>query len=398
MAKKLKVMILSETYPLRGYFDGAAVFTERLAKGLAENGNKVLAIGPNSDFKDRVSSEGPNLKVFRLKSFLIKPVHPFFRFIYSMNLYGKVKKAAEEFNPDIIHIQNHFLLGRIALRISKKMKVPVGGTNHFMLENLIQWMPLGKRETSKIMWLDFRRVYEKLDFITAPTNAAAELLKKIGLNGKVIVISNGIDLKRFKRIVVEKGFLRDQGFDNNLPTFLFVGRVDYDKNVDLIIKAFLVVLKSKEVQFLVVGVGPKEEDYKKLAEELGISKYIIFTGRVSDEELKKIYSVSNVYVASGEAELQGIAVMEAMACGLPVLGLNAVAIPELVEDGVSGYIFEKNIKDLANKIIKILEDKERLKKMRQASLKIIKEHDFNKTIEKFENLYKKAIDKYNQNN
>jgi len=81
-----------------------------------------------------------------------------------------------------------------------------------------------------------------------------------------------------------------------------------------------------------------------------------------------------------------------------VLGLNAVAIPELVKDGVNGYLFEKNAKDLAEKMLKILKNKDKMKKMSKNSLKIIKEHDFDKTLEKFEELYRKIIEKHNKNN
>jgi len=398
MSKKLKVLIASETYPIKSHYDGAAVFTERLAKGLAARGHQVLAIGPNSEFKDNFSSDGSNLRVFRLKSFLVKPIHPRFRFIYNINLYQKIAKAVKTFRPNIIHIQNHLLLGRILLDISRKTNTPIGGTNHFMPENLIQWMPFGKWEASRIMWMDFKRVYRVLDFVTTPTEAAARLLDKIGLNREVIVVSNGIDLKNFKKTSLNKNFLQEYKINDKLPIFLFVGRIDVDKNIDLIIKAAAIVLRKKKVQVVIVGVGKKEESYKNLANNLGISEYVLFTGKLSNDELAEMLSAAQIYIASGEAELQGIAVMEAMAFGLPVLGLNAVAIPELVKDGVNGYLFEKNAKDLAEKMLKILKNKDKMKKMSKNSLKIIKEHDFDKTLEKFEELYRKIIEKHNKNN
>jgi len=386
----MKILIASETYPTKTHIDGCAVFTERLAKGLAKKGHKVLAIGPNSEFRDSLDNERPNLKIFRLKSFLVKPIHSRFRFIYNVNLYWKLKKIVKNFKPDIIHIQNHMTVGRILLNIAKKINVPIGGTNHFMPENLIQWMPFGKEKTSRIMWFDFRRVFEKLDFVTTPTLAASNLLKSVGFNKNITVISNGIDLTKFKKYSVNKHFLKKYGIEKKIPTFIFVGRIDKDKNIDLAIKAFSLASKKNKMQFLVVGVGPKESEYKSLARRLNVSKYVIFTGKVSDRELRDLHNLADVYVASGEAELQGIAIMEAMACGLPVLGLNMVAIPELVKNGVNGYLFEKNAKYLAEKMLVILGNKKKLNLMGRNSMRMIRRHDFDETIERFEELYKKA--------
>jgi len=390
----MKIIIASETFPTKTHIDGCAVFTERLAKGLAARGHQVLAIGPNSEFKDSLDREGPNLKVFRLKSFLVKPVHPRFRFIYNIDLFWKLKKVVKNFNPDIIHIQNHMAVGRILVSLAKKMMIPIGGTNHFMPENLIQWMPFGKEETSKIMWLDFCRVFDKLDFVTTPTQAAADLLRKIGFYNDIVIISNGIDLKKFKKRPVKDLLWEKYDLDKKLRNFIFVGRIDKDKNVNLAIKSFSIALKKSKMQFLVVGVGPKENEYKNLAKKLGVSKYVKFTGKVSEEELRALYCMADVCVAPGEAELQGIAIMEAMACGLPVIGLNAVAIPELVKDGVNGYIFEKNAQDLGKKMLEIFRDKKKLNLMRRNSLRMIKRHEFSNTLKKFEELYKKTIEEY----
>jgi glycosyltransferase involved in cell wall biosynthesis len=128
-----------------------------------------------------------------------------------------------------------------------------------------------------------------------------------------------------------------------------------------------------------------------LAKDLGIQDSVVFTGRLDDGDLDKIYSLADVYMGTGTAELQGLAVMEAMAEGLPVLAANAVALPELVKDGYNGYLFEMNEEDLAKKIIKILSDKKLLKEMGKNSLKTIQIHDIKNTISKFVDLYKEVI-------
>ncbi len=390
MAKNLKIVLSNETYPPD--VNGSATFTERLARGLTRAGNKVLVIAPNVRFRDESEKDETGFEIFRVKSIPLKIIHPYFRFVYQSGLRGKLAVKIKEFNPDIIHIQNHFTLGRTLLKIAKKMDIPIVGTNHFMPENLLQYVPeFAQDDVKKIMWSDFKKVYGKLEFVTSPSQAAIELLKKIGLKNKMAAISNGIDLNRFKKLPPDQKLIKKYKINKSIPLLLFVGRIEVDKNIGTLLMAVAIVLKKMPVRLILVGSGKNEEEFKNLAKELGIQNSVVFTGRLDDNDLDKIYSLADVYMGTGTAELQGLAVMEAMAEGLPVLAANAVALPELVKDGYNGYLFEMNKNELADKIIKILSDKKLLKEMGGNSLKTIRFHDAKNTISKYIDLYKKII-------
>ena len=122
---------------------------------------------------------------------------------------------------------------------------------------------------------------------------------------------------------------------------------------------------------MIVGKGNDELKFKKIAKDLDLGDKAIFTGRVSDEDLGSLYSIATIYIGSGTAELQGLAVMEAMAAGLPVLAVNAVALPELVENDFNGYLFELDESDLSKKMLKILSNKN-ITEMGKMSLKKFK--------------------------
>jgi len=394
MQKKLKILIASETYPPD--MNGAAIFTQRLGRELSKRGHKVLTIAPNYRFKDEVEKDESGLNIFRVKSFAVKPIHPYFRVIDIVGLRGKMKKKIKEFNPDIIHIQNHFLLGNTTLKIAKYHNIPVIGTNHFMPENLLQYLPsLIHKEAKKIMWRHFKSVYKKLDFITSPSFAAIKMVKDMGLTNPMIVISNGVNLHKFKRRGKDKKLMSKYNIDGSEPLLLFVGRMEYDKNIDLLLRAVKIALKKVKFKVLLVGRGKNDKDLIDMRNELGLQEYVIFTGRIDEDELERIYSLADIYLATGTAELQGIAVMEAMTTGLPVLAINAVALPELVSNNVNGYLFEKDEKDLAQKIITILQNRNLWLQMAQKSLEIIEKHDINKIIPQFEELYYKVISERN---
>jgi glycosyltransferase involved in cell wall biosynthesis len=163
--------------------------------------------------------------------------------------------------------------------------------------------------------------------------------------------------------------------------------------VPLIIKATANVAEKTELQTVIVGKGKDEAEFKALARKLKLDDTVIFTGVVPDEDVRLLYNVADVYVGAGSAELQGIAVMEAMASGLPILAANAVALPELVSDGENGFLFSLNEDDLTDKMLKVLFQKDRWPSMGEKSLSYIQVHDMQETLSQFEVLYCEAIRK-----
>lgn len=390
----MKILIASETYPPD--VNGAAIFTQRLATGMSKN-NEVTVLAPGKRFRDETEHDG-NVKIYRLKSASLKPFHPYFRMIYKIGLNEKVKKIIRKTKPDIIHIQNHFSLGKACLNAAKKLNIPIIGTNHFMPENLLQYFPGPlKKHVAHHMWNDFIKIYNQLDYVVAPTKAAMDMILAKGLKTRNQVISNGIDLDKFKKIKPDPSLLKKFGIKKDVPLFLFVGRLEVDKNIDLILKAAKIVSAKQNIQIVIVGKGKNEDELKGFAKGMGLKKTAIFTGKVSDEDLHGLYNSANVYIGSGTAELQGLSVMEAMVAHLPVLAVNAVALPELVRNDVNGFLFSANEKDLAEKMLKTLKDKKTLKQMGANSFTEIKKHDIRKSMSTYFKLYEKVVsDEKNQ--
>ena len=111
-----------------------------------------------------------------------------------------------------------------------------------------------------------------------------------------------------------------------------------------------------------------------------------------DEDLPNLYKIADCFIIAGTAELQSLVTMEAMASGLPVVGVNAMALPELIHDGENGYLFElDNIESLTQSLIKILSDEKLRKQMGDKSLEIIQAHDINNSMVTFESLYQSML-------
>ena len=388
----MKVLLANDTYPPQ--LNGAAVTTQRLAKGLSEKGHSVAVVAPSMAYRDEVHDDPvcPDVKVHRVKSFTTKPIHPDFRVVSVARIGAKLERIFRDFEPDIVHIQNHFILGKGCIKLSRKLGVPIVGTNHFMPENVLSYIPKPLRPMSaSMMWKECTKVYNRLDRVIAPSQAGLDLLVNAGLAVPARVISNGIDLRRHSQSPPPDDLYDKYGIRQGVPTFIVVGRLERDKKADVAIRATMAVAASRELQTVIVGKGKDQGEFWELSKRLGAEGKVIFTGYVPDEDLGGLYNLADVYIGPGAAELQGLAVMEAMATGLPVLAANAVALPELVEDGKNGYLFDVNPEDLARKMLVMLEQRDRWEVMGEESLARVRCHEMPSVIGEVEEVYGELV-------
>jgi len=390
----MKILISTDTYYPQ--VNGASYFTQRLAHAMKGRGHDILVVAPSTGFSSGMTS-AEGIPVFGVKSI----GHPIifkhnFRFVLPIpiTINKEVEKVVLDFQPDVIHIQGHFAISKSVVRAGKKAKIPLKGTNHFMPENLIHYLHLPNFIEEKILnwaWNDFKKVFDNLHTITTPTQTAVNLLKKTGFSKEVYPVSCGIDLVCFNPKTKDNALKKKYNLPD-LPILLFVGRIDKEKNVDMVLRAIAKISKNIKFHFAVAGNGAEKKNLEKLTKKLGLEKQVTFLGFVPDKDLPALYATSDCFVNAGIAELQCIAMMEAMASKLPVLGINAMALPELCHDNENGFLFEKNdIEGLAKLIALLMSDQKLRQKMGEKSLEIIQAHEIGKTMECFEFLYGETI-------
>jgi Glycosyltransferase len=237
-----------------------------------------------------------------------------------------------------------------------------------------------ERPILKFGWWDTGRVLKKMDKVTTPTRRAADILERESGISDVLAISCGIDASRF---------INNTPTSNENPRVLFVGRLDYEKRLDILIRAIHALSQDIDVQLEIVGNGGEREGLEELASKLGIADRVHFLGFVSEEELPRAYERATVFAMPSIAELQSIATMEAMASGRPVIAANAMALPHLVHSGDNGYLYEpEDVEELSARLRDVLTaDSEELERMSENSLHLIQAHDITNTLNIFENFY-----------
>ncbi len=381
----MKILLVADTY----YPDvnGASYFAQRLAKNLARRGNAVEVIAPSRGFyHEEYSRDGVSVIGVRSVPILI---HKEFRTVLPFGNKRLLRKQIKRFSPDVVHFQSHFVLNRTVAAVAREFHIPQIGTNHFMPDNLVHYIPAPqsvRRLISNLAWRDFCNVFKRFDMVTTPTATAAQKLDEIGFQGQVVPVSCGIDLARFHPVSSREDARALFGIRSQAVVFTFVGRLDKEKNVDLLLEAFTKV--DDHAQFLIAGKGFEADRLRERAAQLGLGERITFLGFVSDEKLPMLYQAADVFVIAGTAELQSIATMEAMASGLPVIAVDAVALPELVHHKKNGYLFaDGNVTMVAKYMNELAKDAKLRDSMGAESLRIIQKHAIGETLLAYESLY-----------
>lgn len=386
----MKVLIAADFYYPQA--NGCAYFAHRLALHLQESGVEVMVIAPSESMK-HTTTVRQGIRVFGVRSYPILYFYSSLRFCIIPFYNKRIEKIINDFKPDVIHCQFHFSINRAVIKVAQKKQIPLVATNHFLPDSMYPYLPFSrwlKPIFSRLAWRKFARVYRQVEQVTTPTKTAASVIQRF-FSKQVRAISCGIDLRRFKVTQDLKYLYKKYHIPNHQPILLYVGRLDKEKNLDLILQASAMALKQVDYHLVIAGTGTIKNDLMHLASQLKIEKNITFTGFVQNDDLPGLYCLANCFIIASTAELQSIVTMEAMACGLPVIAANAIALPELVKDAENGFLFESgDVFGAAQKIIKVFQDPELCKKMGEKSQDFVKAHDIEKVLPQYLEVYQQV--------
>lgn len=235
-----------------------------------------------------------------------------------------LRRQLRSFRPDVLHAHyasSYALIG--ALSGFHPFVVSVWGSDIFSFPRR---SPLHRA----IMGFNLRRA----DRILATSHALARETQEYTAK-RVAVTPFGIDTQAFKPEEVESFFDRDD---------IVVGTIkalEAEYGIEQLIRAFALIRQRNEtvpLKLLIVGGGSLETQLKELSGKLGIGDMVVFTGRVEHARVAQFHNMISVFVAVSESESFGVAVLEACACERPVVVSNVGGLPEVVQDGVTGFV------------------------------------------------------------
>jgi len=247
--------------------------------------------------------------------------------------------------------------------------------------------PIDEKLLMKVTSKMHKKTILKCNHVVTITNRVKKLYSKILGEDKVTVIPLGVDVKVFKppRKIADKSFLE----------VLFVGSLYPLKGVRYLIESMLQVVKEvKEVRLRIVGDGPLKEQLKSLAGRLGIKKYVVFEGFIPHTRIVSYYQQSDVFCLPTLGEPFGKVLIEAMACGKPVVASNVGGPSEIVEDGQTGFLVPPaDPHAISEKILELLKDEKLRRSMgRKARKTAEKKYSWSEIAKEYHELYSRLLD------
>ena len=262
---------------------------------------------------------------------------------------------------DIIHLHHPFIFGaELIWLVSRMRRIPYVLTHHNDLigDGMRRYLFDGYSAVSTRIIFDGADKFAVVSKDHAAHCRLAPLFRKRW--GDVVEVPNGVDVELFHPGVDGSVVRQQYNIPEDSAVILFVGALDrahHFKAVDYLIKTFTLI-PNKRILLLIVGDGDLRQQFKQLAALSGVADRVIFTGTVPNEELPPYYAAADIFVLpSFPPESFGIVLIEAMACGMPVIAHDIPGVRSVVTDGEDGFLVQPGSSDaLTDKIYLLLDN------------------------------------------
>lgn len=428
----MRIAVFTDTYLPE--VNGVVTSIDSHSRMLGERGHEILVICPK--YRKPILHVVPHVTIQRYRSF---------SFIsnrdtrIALPTMASVAARLRAFKPDLVHIHTPLSIGVIGLATARMMRMPVVETYHTYLPDFMQYVELhrllrlddlqvrvqnsivfermfetgmfsglarlehgGKRAvdeinamaraalgglspeereqlSTRLAWQFTRTIYNRANLVLTPSQTLKDALESHGVTAPVEYLSNGIDVS----LVTPKLSYASTG------RLLHAGRLGHEKNVDVVLRAFARVAERLPGYTLdIIGDGPARPGLQRLASTLGIADRVKFRGFIERSALAKVYRDYDAFVTASTIETQGIVLLEAMAAGVPVVGVDALAIPEIVQNGRAGIIVPPgDDAAIAEALVRVLPDEALRASLGAGGREGVQPHALPAVVERLEELY-----------
>lgn len=362
-------------------FGGSGVVATELGLSLAQRGHEVHFITYRQPV--RLALLNPNVYFHEVNV----PDYPLFHYQpYELALASKIVDSVKKYNIDILHVHYaipHAFAGYMAKKMLEEsgIKLPMVTTLHGTDITLVGNLPNYKTAVTFSI--------NQSDVVTA----VSDDLKKstydlFDVNEDIKVIPNFIEEKMNDFAYVH--CQRQQLAEPNERIITHVSNFRKVKRINDVVETFYRVQQKMPAKLMMVGDGPERTPAEELVKSLGIRDKVIFFG--NSNEVDSILKYSDLFMLPSETESFGLAALEAMACGVPVISTNAGGLPEVNVQGVTGFMSDiGNVDDMARNSIHILKDEKTLNQFKSNALNHSKTFSVDNIVPIYEKIYQEAL-------
>ncbi len=373
----MRIAITTDQYlpMVSGLVDSVAILAQQLRK----MGHEVRIYAPN------ISGAQKEEGVFRFPSLAI----PGSGSTMLLNLPFGAMRDIRAFKPEVIHTHLFGMAGFLAIRASRRLKVPLVGTDHTFPADYLHYLKLNWGPFPYLVRKYATWFYNRCDLVTIPSENLKKELVEYGLYKPTKIISNHVPGDVFRPLLKEEC---KKKFSIAGKAVLIFGRIAREKSLDVALKVYKEVSARSDARLIFVGDGPYKEGVEKKVKEMGLESRTRFLGVLRGEQLVEAINACEIFLMTSTSENQPMSMLQAMASGLPVVIANAGGSPEYVEEGESGHIVESsNIKVFADRVLELLQNEELAQKMGERGRAISLQFSPEKITAQFEEIYKNLV-------
>jgi len=387
----MKIAVFTDSY--YPHVSGVTTTVDKQIQKLAEMGHRIKLFCPKFKKQSRAGQDLPkNIDIIRLPANV--PFPGYSTFSVSIPTVTKSLKEIRKFRPDIIHIHTEGGVGWEGLICAKIRKIPIITTLHTFLahqEYLKHWKIDKFESFQKIAWKYILMIHNQAKLVICPSLAMKKEAVENGLEVNAKVIANGIDLSEYSKVAKASP---DKTSENKFH-FIYVGRVAVEKSLPVLIKAFKIIAKKQpKTKLTIIGDGPALAGLREMVNHQHLAGQVIFTGQIPHNQLMNsdLISSANTFITPSKTENQPISVLEAMAFGLPLIGVDALGMGELIKHKKNGFLAEPdNHRQIAQYGLKLVNNPQLAGQFGQKSLQMVKQLSLTKTGKELESVYKKTV-------
>ncbi len=365
--------------------NGVVISIKTLKENLEKKGNEVYIFCAEDKFfnpKTQISKKDFSYKAIRIyHNHSIPITFPSFDF-----------QIAKKMNLDIIHSQHTVFVGEHAVKIARRLKVPIVFTYNSQYNAYVKYLPkIMRGNITNMIFLQFTKSYlDKCDGIIVPSKGLKDEIVKMGVKKDVAVIPGNVDIKRFQ-IKKDMELKRKFGYRENDIVLITVSRLSKEKNISFLIKIFKKLYeKNKNYKLLIIGDCPEKSNLEKHSKNY--QHNIKFAGEVPYTQIPKYYKLGDVFVYTSLFDTQGLVLIEAASSSLPIVTLRNIGTSDFIQNNINGYILPEVENDFVNAIEKIVKDKSTREKFINYNNEYINKYTDNS--DQTLKFYKEVIDKY----
>ncbi len=303
---------------------------------------------------------------------------------YYINIRYPVPVQRLLYTMDVVHVHHPFISGRLALRYCRPKGIPIVFTNHTRYDLYAQaYLPILPEEISET----FLKAYLKsfcaaCDFVIAPSKGIMDVMRHLGVDVPIEIIPNGVEIAPFRHVEhpIQKNEL---GFTDEDVLLVYAGRLGPEKNLPFLLRAFAGTAKTYEnARLLIIGDGPERDNLEDRVQYMGISERVRFVGMVPYAEVPRYLAAGDAFVTASVTEVHPLSVIEAMATGLPVLGIRSPGVGDIVEEGVNGLLApEEDLAVFTAKMVRLVAEPETRRFMSENARRSATKYDIERIIQ-----------------